>query len=296
MSTFNQQTNTQPMNIRSSSYEQYTGLRATWSAFWAMVRKELIVLSRYPVQFFTSFAQVFLIVAVFSLAGMMFAPAGEDAGAVTSGVVIYGFILFIFLSDTLWSIGVNVRREQVQGTLEQLYLSPASKFANLVSRVTNLLIWTGSLALVAMFGMRAIIGSYPAQNVGLGMVILILALSGTFGIGFAFAALTLRLKETANTLANLLQFAFLILTANFFPFSALPEPVLWISRAIPLSYAVDAFRSTLMGYPEGFPELAPIEVELWVVSVFGVVMPLLGYWLYRRAEDHARRTGSLAEF
>lgn len=261
-----------------------------------MVRKELIVLSRYPVQFFTSFAQVFLIIVVFSLAGMMFSPAGEDAGAVTSGVVVYGFVFFIFLSDTLWSIGVNVRREQVQGTLEQLYLSPASKFANLVSRVTNLLLWTGALALVAIFGMRAILGAYPVHNLGLGIGILLLSLSGTFGIGFAFAALTLRLKETANTLANLMQFLFLILTANFFPFSALPEPVLWISKAIPLSYSVDAFRSTLMGYPEGFPELAPIEMELWIVAVFGIVMPLLGYTLYRRAEDHARRIGSLAEF
>lgn len=276
--------------------EQYTGFRATWSTFWAMVHKELIVLSRYPVQFVTSFAQVFVTIAVFSLAGTMFSPGGEGASSTTSGVVVYGFILFIFMSDTLWSIGVNVRREQVQGTLEQLYLSPASKFTNLVSRVTNLLIWTGSLSVVGMFGMRSILGSFPAENIGLGILILLLALSGTFGVGFAFAALTLRIKETANTLANLMQFAFLILTANFFPFAALPEPVQWVSRAIPLSYAVDAFRSTLMGYPPGFPELAPIEVEITIIAVFAVVMPLLGYWLYRRAEDHARRTGSLAEF
>jgi len=36
------------------------------------------------------------------------------------------------MSDTLWTIGYNIRNEQVQGTLEQLYLSPASKFASLV--------------------------------------------------------------------------------------------------------------------------------------------------------------------
>jgi ABC-2 type transport system permease protein len=284
------------MEITKPPFERYTGFRATWSTFWAMVHKELIVLSRYPVQFVTSFAQVFLIIAIFSLAGTMFSPGGDGASGTTSGVIVYGFILFIFLSDTLWSIGVNIRHEQVQGTLEQLYLSPASKFANLVSRVTNLLLWTGSLSIVAMFGMRAILGSFPAENIGLGLVILAFSLSGTFGLGFAFAAVTLRLKEAANTLANLLQFAFLILCANFFPFSALPEPVLWVSRAIPLSYAVDAFRSTLMGYPPGFPELAPIEVELVIVVAFGILMPILGYWLYRRAEDHARRTGSLSEF
>jgi ABC-2 type transport system permease protein len=280
----------------TTQMKHYNGMQATWSTFWAMVWKELVVLTRYPVQFVTSFAQIFLIITIFSLAGTMFSPGGEASGGTTSGVVVYGFILFIFLSDTIWNIGVNVRHEQVQGTLEQLYLSPASKFANLVSRVANLLIWTGFLSIVSIVVMRAILGRVPAENIGLGFTILVFALAGTFGLGFAFAALTLRIKEAANTMANLLQFAFLILCANFFPFSALPEPVLFVSRLVPLAYANDAFRSTLLGYPEGFPELAPIEVELVIVIAFGILMPALGYWLYRRAEDHARRSGSLAEF
>jgi ABC-2 type transport system permease protein len=226
----------------------------------------------------------------------MFSRDGQAGGTSTSGLVTYGFILFIFLSDTLWTIGVNVRQEQVQGTLEQLYMTPASKFANLVSRVANLLIWTGAVSIVSIFAMSTILGDLPFENPGLGLFIFVMALSGTFGVGFAFAALTLRIQETAQTLANLIQFAFLILCANFFPFSALPEPILAISRIIPLSYAVDAFRSTLMGYPAGFPELAPIQTEIIIVTIFGLLMPIVGYWLYRIAENHARRSGSLAQF
>jgi ABC-2 type transport system permease protein len=279
-----------------SSLPTLTGFSATWSAFWAMVKKELIVMARYPVQFVTSFVQIFIIIAVLSLAATMFSDGAEGGGANTSGVVAYGFILFIFLSDTLWTIGVNVRHEQVQGTLEQLYLAPASKFANLVSRVANLLIWTGAISIMSMFGMAAILGKLPFENPLLGLFILLMSLSGTFGIGFAFAALTLRIKETAQTVANLAQFAFMIFCACFFPFSALPGPVLFVSRLIPLSYGVDAFRSTLMGYPAGFPELAPINTELIIVTAFGLLMPILGYWLYRKAEDEARRSGSLAQF
>jgi ABC-type polysaccharide/polyol phosphate export permease len=136
----------------------------------------------------------------------------------------------------------------------------------------------------------------PFENPLLGLYLLVMALAGTFGVGFAFAALTLRIKETAQTFANVLQFAFLILCANFFPFSALPPAVLTVSRLIPLSYAVDAFRSTLMGYPPGFPELAPIGVEIVIVTLFGLLMPILGYSLYRQAENHARRSGSLSSF
>jgi ABC-2 type transport system permease protein len=228
----------------------------------------------------------------------MFSSRLDDPSANSSaaGIVVYGFILFIYLSDTLWSIGYNVRREQKQGTLEQLYLSPASKFASLAARVTITLVWTGLLSFGSTVVMSALLGSLPFANGPLALYVLAMTLLGTFGLGFAFAALTLKIKESGQTMANLLQFSFMIFCAPFFPFSALPVPVRFISRLIPLSYGVDAFRSTLMGYPAGFPELAPIEVELIIVTLFGLLMPVLGFWLYRLAEDRARRYGHLSEY
>jgi ABC-2 type transport system permease protein len=268
-----------------------------------MVRKELIVMARYPVNFVASFGQVFFIVAVFTLAGSMFfadytdtLPESSTPSSNPSGVVVYGFILFMFMSDTLWTIGYNLRQEQLQGTLEQLYLSPASKFASLIARVANILLWTGLLSIAAAVLMTAMIGRLPIENPLLGLYLLTFTLSGTFGVGFAFAALTLRIKEAAQTAANFLQFALLVLCANFFPFAALPEFVRAISRLIPLAYAVDAFRSVMMGLPPGFPELASIEAEILIVTVFGILMPLIGYRLYRQAEVRARREGTLSAY
>ncbi|MBI1881277.1 MAG: ABC transporter permease [Chloroflexi bacterium] len=271
----------------------------TWLSAWAaMSLKELTIMTRYPVEFVASFGQVFLIIMIMTLAGLMFAPAEISAHRVNqgTGLVMYGFVLYIFLSDTLWTIGYNIRREQKQGTLEQLYLSPASKSASLVSRVTVTLVWVGLLSLASLWLVSTMFGRLPVNNLPLGLVILALSLSGTFGLGFAFAALTLRVRETAQTLANLFQFSFIVLCAPFFPFSALPASVQTISRLIPLSYRVDALRSTLMGYPAGFPELAPLEVELVIITIFGLLMPGLGFWLYRREENRARYIGSLSEY
>jgi ABC-2 type transport system permease protein len=274
-----------------------------FSTFWAMVRKELTVIARYPVEFVASFGRVFLIVAIFTLGGSTFTASPSDPAAGQgirasdqAGLVAYGFILFMFLSDTLWTIGYAIRHEQVQGTLEQLYLSPASKFASLISRVTNSLIWTGMLCIAGGALMAAMIGRLPVENPLMGLYLLVMSLAGTFGIGFAFAALTLRIKDTAQNLANLLQFALLVLCANFFPFSALPPFILSVSRWIPMAYSVDAFRSALMGFPPGFPELAPFPVEVIIVTVFGLLMPLVGYLLYRRVEASARRSGSLSAY
>jgi len=283
----------------------FSHLRAEWSAFTAMARKELIIMARYPVNFIASFGQTFLIVAIFTLGGSMFfrvsaASAGDlpegVSGGNPSGIVVYGFILFMFMSDTLWTIGYNIRNEQVQGTLEQLYLSPSSKFANLIARVTNTLVWTGLLSLTAAALMTIMIGKLPIENPALGVYLLVMTLAGTFGIGFAFAALTLRIKETAQTVANFLQFALLVLCANFFPFSALPPFIMKLSHFIPPAYSVDAFRSALMGFPRGYPELAPFNVEVIIITLFGLIMPPLGYLLYRRAERYARRRGSLSTY
>jgi ABC-type polysaccharide/polyol phosphate export permease len=135
------------------------------------------------------------------------------------------------------------------------------------------------------------LGKLPIKNPGLGLYLLVMTLAGTFGIGFIFSALTLRIKETAQAVANFLQFGLLVLCANFFPFSALPPFILFFSRLIPLAYAVDAFRSTMLGFPAGFPELAPFPIELIITTLFGLIMPPLGYLLYRRAENYAANMG-----
>ena len=286
------------MNTEASQ-PRLAGLAGWWDVLLTMSRKELTIMLRYPVELVASFGQILVVVSVLALAGLMFTRGGlENSGSdsATAGLVVYGFIIFMFLSDTLWGIGYNVRREQKQGTLEQLYLSPASKFASLLSRVTVTLVWTGTLSVLAGLLLSSMLGRLPMSNVPLALFILAMSLAGTFGTGFAFAALTLRVREAGQTLANLFQFVFILLGAPFFPFSALPDWLRSISMLLPLAYGVDAFRSTLMNFPAGFPELAPIGTEVVIVTLFGLLMPRLGYWLYQREENRARQVGSLSDY
>jgi ABC-type multidrug transport system permease subunit len=102
--------------------------------------------------------------------------------------------------------------------------------------------------------------------------------------------------EAASSTANLLEFGLILVCAMFFPFRVLPEPVRLLSRAIPLSYCIDAFRSTLIGFPPGFPELAPIGTELIIVAVYAVAAPVLGYALFRAVERRLRQNGRLGQY
>jgi ABC-2 type transport system permease protein len=256
-------------------------------------------MTRYPINFVVSFVMVFIIVLLFTFATLMFSPEGVELGGesgMAGGIMMFGFILYMFLSSTLWDIGYSIRWEQYEGTLEALYLTPANKFASLVSRVTVSLVWTGLNVVAGLVFMQFVVGRLPLHNLGLAAYILAMTLLGTFGFGFCFAAYTLLVKESAQLTANFLQFALMVLCGLFFPFSVLPPVVLFLARLIPLSYAVDAFRSALMDYPEGYPELLPIGPGLVIVTAFGLLTPLLGYGLYKAAERKVRMDGTLAEF
>jgi len=260
------------------------------------VVKELTVLARYPLEFAATFAQIFLMVAVFTLAGLMFSPSGGGGRSMLGGTMVYGFVVFLLFVETLSAVSTSLRREQKQGTLEQLYITPASPSASLTARVAVTAAWTALMALVSVCLMAFMIGGLPVGDVATALVVLVFTVAGTFGVGFAFAGLTLRMGESAQMLAVFSQFGFMVLCAPFFPFSVLPEWLRTAASAVPLAHSVDLFRSALMSFPDGHPELAPARVGLAVVVAFGIAMPALGLWIYRSSEQWARRRGYLAEY
>ena len=258
--------------------------------------------SRYPVAFVAMFAQIFLIVFMFIFATSAFMAPGTSLGGQGSmaGVMMFGLVTNLLLTFTLWEVGFSIREEQVRGTLESLYLSPARKFSNLVSRIFVVLMWTGVMCAFAVVVVGLVVGGLPFNNVLLAGVVLAFSISGFLGIGFIFAGITIKLKESAQLLVNVMEFFFMIFCAQFFPFSALrsvsPAIVDYVSAWIPVSYSVDAFRSLLIGLPAGYPELAPLSVEIPIVVAFGIISPIVGYLVYKRAERSARKQGNLGEY
>lgn len=270
------------------------GLRQTFYTFLSMSKKTVVEFSRYPVSFVATFAQTLMILAMFMLAAIVF--MGSEAGlSDLAGIMVYGFILNMFLIFVLWEIGFSIREEQYRGTLESLYLSPANKFSNLISRVFAIGSWTVVMVIAALAIVNYYVGGLPANDVMLALFVLFFSITGILGIGFVVSAIVLRLKESAELLVSVLQFFFMIFCAMFFPFYALPDEILnYVTRWIPLSYGVDSFRSILVGQT---PELiANVGIEIVIVVLFGILSPLIGYFLYKYNERKARLEGSLAEY
>lgn len=268
-------------------------LRRKLSASLALARVQALLAARYPVNFAASLLGSFGGVLALAWALKLFAPPG--AALRSAAILFYGYLLFIFLSDSLWRVGHSLREEQLQGTLESIYLTPAPRFAILAARGLPLLAITALGGALALLAANLLFGRLPAENLPLATLIFLCSVSGTVGLGLLFACYVLLAGESSGSTGNFIEFALLFACAMFFPFSVLPAPVLWVSRLIPLSYCVDAFRSALLGFPPGYPELAPFEVEMVIIFGFAVLSPLLSYIAFRRTIRYMRETGRLGQ-
>ena len=258
-------------------------------SFRAMLKQQFLLLTRYPVNLIANFLLVLVMVIVITLVVMMFVPAA--AGPTIRGITLYGFVIFIFLSHTIWTVGLSVQREKTEGTLTSLYLTPASRFLSLLSRAVVTLAWTTVACIAGLLAAQAITGPLPLYNPGLALVILLFTISGLVGLGFAIAGLALHFGESIELVANILEFSLIGFCAFFFPFAVLPPALQSVSRLIPLSYSVDAFRTVALGLDR--PELLPLEIELVIIISTGILGPILGYVIYHVNEKNARRQGML---
>jgi ABC-2 type transport system permease protein len=243
--------------------------------------KEIRVALRYPINFLCSLAMVLVFALMFSSAWSMFSKGSADVG-----VALSGLILMQSLGDSFWGIGFSLSAERYQGTLESFYLTPANRFISVIARSGVTFIWTPITVIICVLLLRA----YGVVYNLLALLLLPIIFPILYGLGCLLAGLCLLYKQTGQILINLMQFSFMILCAFFFPFSSLPEPVHWISRAIPLSYGMDAFRSVLLGAPT---ELLSLGWEIALLAFSSVLVPLLGYAVYAWAERKVLEEGGL---
>jgi len=250
--------------------------------FFKVVAKEIKVEARYPINLVCQGGMLFIFAGLFGSAWMMF-----GGGLKGVGIALAGLIVSEFLTDSLWGVGFSIAWERFQGTLESFYLTPVNRFASIIARFGVAFLWM-PMALCVCLGMLYIIGSPIHILKGLGVLVLVFPMLA--GLGCIFAGICLLYKQTGQLLINFTQFGCMIFCAFFFPFSALPEPMLWISRAIPLSYGVDAFRATLL---DTAPELLTLQQELLVLGGCAIVMPVIGYGVYLIAEHRVLVKGGL---
>jgi len=243
---------------------------------------------RYPLWFLSDMITLPMWLLFFMLPAILFIPDETAVGFFYKNFY-WGWIYLILIYTSLKIVGLSIRQEQIEGTLELLFSTNANRIILFIGRAGPLLI---NVLITAVY--TAII-FYTAFHVSLEPVdpfltIYSLATLTAITIGFSsmYGAIVLKFKEPA-ILTNLLQIALVFLTGAFYPIENLGV-FSYVSLLIPLTYAIDLARHATLGTPCIFD----VKIEIILVLFLTILTLSLGYYALAALEKENKKKGTLA--
>lgn len=270
-------------------------------AFGAAVRKEFRQIRRYPFLLVGLFFWPILLPSVYVLMGRVY--SGNDPQAVAAfaersgvtnvaGFVFVGFSMYMWLSTLLWGPGTQLRQEQIRGSLEAVFLTPASRLvllfgpplAHLTSTVLMFIVMGAALRL--MFGVEL-----APDAVARALVVIAVAIPAMYAIAALFAASVLQFGEVGPAV-QFVRGTFVLASGVSFPIVMLPGWAQAVAAALPPTYIVDDLRRVLLADAG----LGAVAGHLLLVLGMTAAIAALAVAVYRWIELQARRSGMLSRY
>lgn len=264
------------------------------------MRKEWTVIIRYP----TWIVAVFIWPAMFPatyvfLADALSGPGGEAVAAFGAragtndyiGYIIFGTTLWMLLNMVLWSLGSHLRQEQVRGTLEATWTTPASRVSMLLGTAALQMVQSTGMLIISLLVVKFVWGFQVVGNLWLLAGLLFLSMGPVIGLGMLFASLVILFKET-NAFVFLVRGIFMVFAGMTYPIEVLPAWMQKVSLLLPMTYSVRAVRSVaLAGAPWQY-----VQQDVTALVLFSIVFIALGVAAFKGVERHGHRSGTLSHY
>ena len=230
------------------------------------------------------------------------AVAGNEAGfnfaqhtqtANFAGFLLIGGGTFLLVTRAFWGFGHWIRQEMFGGTLEILYLAPASMAAILAGVALAFMLYSALIFVGAM-----VIGAllfqivFQTNQLAIALVFLIVGLPPIYGLALLYGALVLRLKET-DAFIQIAQWVITLLMGVYFPITLFPVVLKMISLLFPPTWLTQGLRSALLDVPYLSSSWL---IDFGILLLFCLVGPILGYLLFARTENTLRANSGLGGF
>lgn len=260
--------------------------------------KEWKHLFRYPTWILAFVSMPYMFTAMTSLMGS-FVGGSEAALNFAQRTGTSNFFLYQMVGAALWMVcilvlvdmGQTLRSEQLRGTFEQNFLAPvrmsyfliALTFAHLTFA---LIVFVGTIIPPVMF-------SNPNSVMDLlqALLVLFVGVIPLYGIGFAYAAIVVKLREP-QSLNGVLMVVFGILTGTYYPVTLLPVWVQAVSSFIPNTHVNTELREILIFNQTLISQLGGVTI----LAIMALVYPTLGYAVYRAVLRSVKRGGGLGKY
>jgi ABC-2 type transport system permease protein len=262
---------------------------------WAILLRDVQTELTYPLAFALQFVGILFSVFMFYFLSQFLGGAIADRVEIGQG----GYFPFVLLGVAFtgyFSVGLNrfadaLSTAQVTGTMEALLMTPSRLSVVVVGSVMYDYVYT-TLRVILFLAMGVVLGvRFPDANWTAAGASLVLAITAFASIGIMAAGFTMVFKR-GNPIIWLVSNLVSLLGGVYYPVASLPAWLQLISRALPITYALDAMRGALLdGATWG--ELAP---DMLVLAGFCLVLFPLSLVTFRAAVHKARVDGSLTQY
>ena len=200
-----------------------------------------------------------------------------------------GIIVSIVVEASAEGLAERVRSEQSTGSLEALIAQPVAALTLATGMAAFPFAFAVARGLIYLLVAAVVMGLDLGQADWAGVTAMFVATGlALAAIGVTVGAVVLVVKR-GEIAASMLIYGMTILSGALFPVEALPPWLEAIGSVLPLRFAFDGLRQAMF-QGEGWTDDA-----LALVGFAAVALPL-SIWLFRKALDHARRAGTLAQY
>jgi ABC-2 type transport system permease protein len=270
-------------------------------AFGAASLKEWRILRRYKGTFLSFVFWPIALPLAFVFQAQAFAGGRADTAAAfaertgtheVAGFLFVGWATYMWLSIILWGPGTSLRTEQIRGSLEAIFLTPASRLVVLFGPAISQLIWAVWIFVVVgvalWIGFGVSIGPLEALRA---LTVIAVGIPALYAIGALFAAVVLRFGEVSS-LVQAVRGLFTAVCGMSFPIIVLPDWAQRVALSLPPTYLIADLRAVLLNGVG----IGRVVGDLLVLAGMGAVLALLAIFAFRRTEQYARRGGRLAQY
>ena len=278
-----------------------TDLVADLRAFGAASRKEWRIMRRYPGTFLSFIFWPIALPLAFVIQAQAFSGGRDDTMAAfmertgtneVAGFLFVGWATYMWLSIILWGPGTSLRTEQIRGSLEAIFMTPASRLVVLFGPAVSQLVWAIWIFLVVgvalWIGFGVSIGPFEALRA---LAVIAVGIPALYAIGALFAAVVLRFGEV-HALVQGVRGVFTAVCGMSFPIVVLPEWAQTVALSLPPTYLIADLRSVLLRGAE----IGAVLGDLVILAGMGILLAILAALAFKRTEQYARRGGRLAQY
>lgn len=261
----------------------------------ALIRVRWLTILSYRMQTVFSFAGLLVsIVPVYFVSHAlqpMMANSIRHEGQEYFAFVVVGLIAFAFINTATGALHTAFSSDISSGSLEAMLATPISLPALLVGMLGQAFTWTALRTGTLLVGAAVLGAQIVWAKAIIAAAILLLLILAYVPFGIVGAALVVGFRST-GPFPTAVVTASMLLGGVYYPTSAIPSWLGFVTHLVPLSYGLRALRRVVI---DG-ASLAAVAPDLAILCGFAAALFVISIAIFSWAMAYARRAGTLSQY